>query len=289
MGRMATVRLVGLAVVTASLAGVGAGLPAAAAVQTFLVPQSAVVTLAERDGRTWLRVNPEGVTFDGDDVGDGARLEYTVRPVDGSQSRWFGRTLTDAERNAGWAPFTEAPAQFPDGYCVSWLRLDGSDWGEWMHGPVCWEPVESEGEQPQSGGDGADPTPTATAGSGSDNGAGNGSGRKPTPSTPADEKKPASEPTATPSPEPSPSAPSSSPSPTPSGSPSASSAPNPSLYSDRSDPAGAIIDSFEDTPARAESETSSQPRSGDLTWLWVLLAGFGAAAGGVVIMLRRSA
>ncbi|GAA1849006.1 hypothetical protein [Myceligenerans crystallogenes] len=295
MSRRAAVRLAGLAAAVASLLVIGAGPGApeapAAARETILLPEISVTVLGERDDRTWLRVRSDGVAFDGDRVGDGARLEYTARPPRSDQAVWFGRELTDAERRAGWAAFTEAPAQFPDGYCISWLRLGNAEWGEWMSGPVCWEPParEQSGGQddPQDAEPTAEPSPTATAGSRPGAAPGSGSGRKPAAATPAAEKSPAPEPSPTPTPAPSPSAPSSSPSPTASSSPSASGSPSPGLPASRGDAASGILDTFQDQPVHAEGETTSPPRAGDLTWLWVLLAGFAAAAGGVVIMLRR--
>lgn len=252
---------------TASLLGVAAGGPAAA---------------DEHEG-TSLRVNADGVAFDGRQVQRGAQLEYTVRPLENQNATYLARVLGGDELRAGWAPFHEARGQFPDGYCVMWLRLDRSEWGEWMEGrPVCWEPEGSASGSGDEAKQAEPPEPTEAAPEPTRTQETRASAEDAAPARRADrDAAPAT-------PDPTPTTPSPTPSPTPSAGPSStrSPSPSPSLSSDRSNPAEGIVRSFAgETPAA--DNRFGPPDLGGLTWLWVLIGGIGAAAGGVLIMMRR--
>ncbi|GAB4084586.1 hypothetical protein GCM10028784_12160 [Myceligenerans cantabricum] len=265
MIRLGATRSLGLAVAVAGLLG--------------MVGTGAAVAYEGRSG-TWLRVEADGVAFDGRRVSHDARLEYVFRPIDGNHGAYAGHRLSGGERSSGWAAFGEAAGRYPDGYCISWLRLDNSEWGEWMDGPVCWEPAPDGGAETESEDEPAEdaapeptqePTDEKSSGSAAGKSSEAESAPKPTPS--------AAEPT------PEPSTPSPSPSPSPSASPSVQ--PSPRLSSNRSDPANSIVKSF-GNPSPAADDSSGIPQAAQLTWLWVLLSGFGAAAGGALLMMRRA-
>lgn len=250
-------RLLGLAILAAGLVG-AAGTGAAA-----------------REEDAEFGVTAEGASFDRWSVSGGASLEYTVRPLDGDNASYVRRYLSNSERHSGWAAFHEAPDRYPDGYCVSWVRLDRYEWGEWMDGPACTEPEEpapTEAEEPpgeSGGGSGGEPTtrPEPTREPAPPRG---------TPETPQPEPtRSAPEPT----PDPTPSAPSPSPSPSPSAEPS------PVVSTERNDPASSIVRSF-GRPASADDETGPLQQS-DVVWMWVILGGIGAAAGGALLMMFR--
>ncbi|MBL0888839.1 hypothetical protein HGK34_21615, partial [Myceligenerans sp. I2] len=177
MIRLGALRLLGLALLAVGLAG-------------------AAGTAAEAYGHQGLSVDAEGATFDQWHISVDASLEYTVRPLDSQGSTYFRRTLDTKERYAGWAAFEEAPQTFPDGYCVTWVRLDRYEWGEWMDGPACTT-APAEPGQPAG-----DPTEDPTAASTPD--AGQTSTPTATPATPAPAKpEPAPSPSATePTPDP---------------------------------------------------------------------------------------
>ncbi|WP_460708014.1 hypothetical protein [Myceligenerans halotolerans] len=227
-----------------------------------------------------LNVTAEGVSFDRWHVSRDASLEYTIRPLDGDNSSYVRRYLSGSEWHDGWAALHEAPDRYPDGYCVAWLRLDRYDWGEWMDGPTCWEPEEpapTDAEEPGGESDdrpGAEPTPPPAAAQESPPAAG---ARETPEADPEPEPTPA---TPEPTPEPTPSLAS----PSPSASPSAE--PRPSLSSNPNDPASAIIRSF-GGPASADDETGGLPQAAGLIWMWVVIAGIGATAGGVLLMMFR--
>lgn len=250
-------RLLGLAIVAAGLVG-AAGTGAAA---------------YEDDAE--FRVTAEGAAFDRWSVSHGATLEYTARPLDGDNASYARRYLSTSERHSGWAAFHEASDRYPDGYCVTWVRLDRHEWGQWMDGPACTEPEEpapAETEEPPDeshGGSGADPTmrPQPT--------------RESTPAA-GTRETPDPEPTRSepePTPDPTPSAPS----PSPSASPSAE--PSPVVSTERNDPASSIVRSF-GRPASADDESPPAQAAG-LVWIWVILGGIGAAAGGALLMMFR--
>ncbi|RPF23080.1 hypothetical protein EDD34_3760 [Myceligenerans xiligouense] len=251
-------QLLGLVILATSL--VGAAGPSAAAY----------------DHEAELGVTAEGVAFDGRHVSRGTSLEYTVRPLDGDNASYVRRYLNGSERHSGWAAFHEAPDRYPDGYCVTWVRVDRYDWGEWMDGPACTEPeeaapaaTEEPGGEPPADGPAADPAPTPEV------------TQQPTPApeNPQPEPEPSPSPSE-PTPEPSPSTPG----PSPSASPSAE--PDPVISSKPNDPASSIIRSF-GRPSAAADESGALPQGG-LVWMWLILGGIGAAAaGGVLMMLRR--
>lgn len=261
MVRLGTVRLLGLAILAASLVGA-----------------SGTGASAHEDDAE-LSVTAEGVSFNRWHVSRGASLEYTIRPPDGERSSYVRRYLSSSEWHDGWAALHEARDRYPDGYCVTWLRLDRYDWGEWMNGPACWEPEEPapEVEEPRRGSDDppeAEPTsaPTAT--------------QKSTPpgrsrETPKAEPEP--EPTPA-TPEPTPEATPSAAGPSPSASPSAE--PSPSWSSNPNDPASSIIRSF-GGPASADDDTGVLPQVAGLVWVWVIVGGIGAAAVGALLMMFR--
>lgn len=254
MIRLGGVRLLGLVLVAAGLLGA-----------------TATGAAAREDDD--LRVTAEGVAFDRWDVSRGATLEYTVSPVSGQDSSYFRRGLTSGEWHAEWVALYEAAERYPDGYCVTWLRLDREDWGPWMSGPACWEPAPAPVETDQAQDEPADdepaePTPEPEP-----------APAPPEATTEGVEEPESTLPSATPSPTPEPTPSPSEPSPSP------SAEPEPVVSSNAGDPARAIIRSF--GPVSSDDDTSVLRRAAGLPWAWAVLAGFAAAAGGALLMMFR--
>lgn len=243
---------------------------------TSLVGASGAAVANERD--TGIRVTAEGVSFDRWQISRGATLEYTVRPLDGDNSSYVRRYLGGSERHSGWAAFHEAPDRYPGGYCVTWVRLDRYDWGEWMNGPACTEPEESATTDAEESGDPPDESPQAEPSSSPKA----TQGRPPAASTQKPETEPTPSPSAAePTPEPTPT-----PSPSPTPGRSASAEPGPVVSSEPNDPASAIIRSF-GLPASAGDGERALPQSAGVVWAWVILGGIGAAVGGALLMMFR--
>lgn len=267
MIRLGGVRLFGLAVVVVGLIGATATGSSA----------------READG---LRVSADGVAFDRWQVPRGAALEYTVRPLDGEESRYSRHFLTRSEWNAEWVALHEAPQRFPDGYCVSWLRLGHQDWGEWMNGPVCWEPESAPmqsaaADDEPSGGPveqpaveaSSDPVPDPAPTPASE-----------PPASPEPSDRPEAEPEPSPAtPEPTPEPAASEPQPDPSPGSSLSTEPRP-LRSTPGLTGLALAKSF---GLASPDDAPVLQRSSGLPWMWVALGGIGAAAGGALLMMFR--
>ncbi|WP_277207951.1 hypothetical protein [Isoptericola croceus] len=224
-----------------------------------------------------LDVTAAGVAFDGKKIereDRDQRLRYSIRSLAGLDYNRLTESMDGARR--GYVAFSAAPAEMPDGYCVTYVNVPGvGEWRESLLDQRCTEPgagpTKAPAQNPKtsptaSARPTADPTPAST----------------PTPSRPADEPSP------TPTPEPTPT-------PSVSASPSPSASPTPSV-SAATEAMG--VEQFEalgrsfsnELPAIDERHQAAGSRVTD-SKLWAMtgfgLAATGLGAGGVVVWRMR--
>lgn len=224
-----------------------------------------------------LVVTPDGVAFDGKKIereDRDQRLDYSIRSLAGLDYARLTESMEGARR--GYVAFSTAPAEMPDGYCVTYVRVPGvGEWRESLLDQRCTDPAATPSPtatpSPSPTGSVAEPSRAATS----------------SPDGPREEPSPSAEPT----PEPTPT-PSASPSPevSPSASPTAV-APGEAMHAEQFEALGRSFSGDPSAVGERHRAADDEVTDGELWAMTGLgLAAVGLVAGGVIVwrMRRRS-